>query len=397
MPAADTTAADSEMRDDTHYIDSAEALARFCTSTRDQNWLALDTEFVRERTYFPRLCLIQVGLPGQVACIDVLSVTDLTPLLELMYRPQVTVVLHGGSQDLEIFTGLRGTPPPRVFDTQIAAAMLGQGEQVGYANLVNEMLGVQLDKSQTRTDWCKRPLQPRQLSYAADDVRYLCDIYTRQIERLQQLNRLDWLSADMAALSDPQRYRVDPDNLWLKVKGGQNLRGVQTAILKQLAAWREHEAMARDLPRRWVVADEVLVDLARQQPSELRNVEAMRGLRDGQSRRYAARLLELVTEARQLPHSQWPTQSPRTRLNSGEDALADVLMAIVRLSGNEHGINPGMLCSRRDVEQLATGNRDIALLTGWRAHVAGDRVLSFLEGAEVVRVQDGELVIGARV
>ena len=230
------------------YVDTPQALTQLCKQLQHSPWFALDTEFIREKTFYPRLCLLQVANTQHLACIDVLALNDLSPLLDILYDPASTKVLHSAHQDLEIFYHLRGALPTPIFDTQLAATLLGLGEQIGYAALVKTLLKIDLDKSQTRTDWSCRPLDPAQLSYAADDVRYLGQIYQQQRQELEQRQRLDWLTEDFTALCDPARYRVDVDQAWQRIKGQQRLRGVQLAVLRTLAAWREQRASSLDRP-----------------------------------------------------------------------------------------------------------------------------------------------------
>ena len=237
------------------YIETPADLSALCEQLKRSDWLTLDTEFIREETYYPQLCLIQVATDDVVACIDPLAIDDLSPLMEVFYDPAITKVLHSARQDLEIFQNLRGRPPENIFDTQIAATLLGQGDQIGYGNLAKAMLGVELDKAHSRTDWAKRPLSPEQLDYAADDVRYLRDIYKQQIQQLQEMGRLQWLDEDFAQLSNPALYEPPIADAWKRLKGLNRLKGVQLAIVRELAQWREELAKERNLPRRWAGFD----------------------------------------------------------------------------------------------------------------------------------------------
>ncbi|MDX1605436.1 MAG: ribonuclease D [Candidatus Competibacterales bacterium] len=377
---------------DSVYVDTPAALSELCRALQGRDWLALDTEFIREKTYYPKLCLIQLGADDLVACVDPLALDDLAPLWARLYDPAVTKVLHAAQQDLEIFTQLRGRPPGPVFDTQIAATLLGQGEQVGYATLVQQVLGVELDKSQVRTDWSRRPLSAEQLAYAAADVSHLRALYRHQLEALERLGRTEWLAEDFAALLEPTRYQVDPDQAWSRIKGAIRLKPRQLAVLQLLAAWREREAIRRDRPRRWIVDDNLLLDLARLQPTESKALERLRGLDAERERRYGAVLLETIAAARELPSAQWPQAPQRTVLAPEQEALIDVLTAIVRHCAEHHGVSPGSLCGRRDLERLLQGE-DIPLLHGWRRALAGDTVQAFRSGRLRLRVGDDRLVL----
>lgn len=375
------------------FINTPQALAAACAALQGRSWLALDTEFVREKTYQAKLCLIQVAASeNEVLCIDPLALDDLEPLWALVYDPGVTKVLHSAQQDVEIFTQLRGVPPAPLFDTQIAAALLGYSEQIGYAHLVQQLFGVELDKSQVRTDWAQRPLSAEQLSYAAADVVYLCRVYQWQHQALSERGRLAWLAEDFAALSDPQRYQIDPQQAWRRIKGAQRLKPPQLVVLQALAAWREREAIRRDLPRRWIADDNLLIDLARIQPSDQQQLSRLRGF-DGERRQnQRGLLLDLIAEAQTVPESQWPQPQRSAPLSLEQEALVDALQALVRLCAAEHQVSPGSLAARRDLERLVLGE-DIELLHGWRKALAGERVQEFLAGASALRVSAGQLVI----
>ncbi|MCB1714549.1 MAG: ribonuclease D [Candidatus Competibacteraceae bacterium] len=361
------------------YIDDSASLASFCEQLQGSPWLALDTEFIRERTYYPRLCLLQVGTPEVIACIDPLAELDLTPLLTLLYDPAITKVLHAAQQDLEIFYHLRGAVPSPIFDTQIAATVLGQGDQVGYATLAQELLGINLDKSQVRTDWSRRPLSPEQISYAADDVRYLCKIYTRQLQDLQQRQRQDWLREDFQQLSDPAQYRPNPAQAWTRIKGHGKLKSAQLVVLRTLADWREQQAIQADKPRRWICDDNLLLDLARIQPANQAGLDKLRNLPDKLRQRHGQTLLELIAQARQTPREEWPVLAHPKPLSPAQDAVLDALVAIIKYCAAEHDISPTSLASRRELEQVVRG-QDTPLLHGWRKPLAGERVQAFLNG-----------------
>ena len=244
------------------FIDDQRGLATVCATLSQAPWFAIDTEFLREKTYYPKLCLVQVATPDMVACIDPLVLDDITPLLDVIFDQQITKVMHAARQDMEIFYHLRGTVPAPVFDTQIAALLLGLPDQVGYGGLVQELLGVKLHKLHSRTDWSQRPLDGEQLHYAADDVIYLAQAYQLMQEKLWESDRLDWLAGDFQALSDPALYAAHPETAWLRVKGANKLSGAALAALQALAAWREDKAQTLDRPRDWVLRDDVLLDLS---------------------------------------------------------------------------------------------------------------------------------------
>jgi ribonuclease D len=376
------------------YIDTPEQLNALCEQLRRHDWLTLDTEFLREKTYRPRLCLLQVANPEVIACIDPLALEDLTSLLDVLYDPAITKVLHAAHQDLEIFFDLRGELPGPIFDTQIAATLLGHGDQIGYGNLVKAELGIELEKAHARADWCHRPLEAAQLDYAADDVRHLREVYLRQRAQLAELGREQWLQADFDELASPARYRNPPEEAWHRVKGSNRLKGVQLAILQALAAWREVQAQQSNRPRRWILKDEVLLDMAKQMPQTLDRLRRIRGLEDGTVQRHGNALLKLIAEGKQLPREQWPQPKTGTRLPPEQEPLVDIMMALLRDRCQRQRISPSAVAGRRELELMLLGERDIALLHGWRAAIAGDALQALLRGELALRVEDGQLSIG---
>lgn len=364
------------------YIDSPAELLALLPRMRAAPWVALDTEFMRERTFFPQLCLLQVAGPDYVACIDPLRLDSLEPLFEVLLDPHIVKVLHAAHQDLEVIHHACGRLPAPVFDTQVAAALLGAGEQIGYAALVQDLLGVTLDKSQSRTDWARRPLHPAQIAYAADDVRYLREVFARQQAELARRGRSDWLTEDCAALVDPARYTEEPEQAWHRVKGHQNLRGVQLAVLRALAAWREQRANTANRPRRWIVADDTLLELARRSPADLDALARIGGVEAGLLQRHGEHLLDLIATARAEPRALWPSVTQRLPPGGAQAAQLDALQHVVQTQADELGIAPSLLASRRDLERLVDGARDVPLLRGWRARVAGQAALALLSAAD---------------
>lgn len=374
------------------YISTNEQLAALCTSLKGSNWLTLDTEFLRETTYYPKLCLLQIANPKLAACIDVLALPRLDPLVELIYDPAITKIFHAAHQDLEIFHHLWGRPPQNLFDTQIAAALLGQGDQIGYAPLVERLLGIRLNKDQTRTNWCQRPLEPEQLDYAFADVVHLGQVYLQLTEGLHEAGRSDWLSEDFKALENPASYVTEPDHAWKKVKGQQLLHGVQYAVLQSLAAWRETQAMAKDRPRRQILADEILLDLAKRMPGSGTKLSRIRGLSEKQLEHWQQDWLALITEAKAQPAASWPNPKPPPRLNLEDEARLDLLSAALRLLAADQGMSLAAIASRKDLEALLRGYTDCTLLQGWREKLFGEPLLALLEGKARIEVSRQEIV-----
>ncbi|MDH5357839.1 MAG: ribonuclease D [Gammaproteobacteria bacterium] len=363
-----------------NFINNEAELISFCQQISDTIWMTVDTEFLREKTYYPQLCLIQVATEDHIACIDPLALSDLTPILDLIYSPEITVIFHAARQDLELLYLLRNSLPTNVFDTQIAATVLGYGDQIGYGNLVKQCLDVDLDKAHSRTDWTQRPLDPAQIEYAADDVRYLRDVYKLLLQQLEQKNRSHWLHEDFANLVDLNSYRIEPETMWRKIKGAGRLKGVQLATLQRLAAWREYRAVKSNRPRRWILKDDVLIDLARLAPDSIEKFSMIRGLESGTIDRHGKALLDEIKQAKALPKEQWPTFKKTQPLTNQQDAIVDALMALLRKYCDDQAIAPVAVASRKDIERMVAGETDLPLQQGWRNEIVGHHLQAFLGG-----------------
>lgn len=373
------------------FIESSESLKTFCASLSDADYLAIDTEFVRDKTYYPLLCLIQIASNDALACIDPLKVDDLSPLTDILLNPKIRKIFHAARQDLEVlYITLKCIPSP-VFDTQLAATLLGLGDQVGYANLVQHILGVQLDKQHTRADWEQRPLTPAQLEYAADDVRYLIQIYVKIQQQLSSLGRDTWLEDDLRTMTNEELYQTDLHTVWQRISGNQKLRRKQLTVLRELAAWREQQAQRLDKPRKWILPDNLLIAIATQTPTTLQKLKSVRGLNEAIVAKQGTAIIEAVNTALALPESQWPEPNKRLQLNKDQEALVDGLLAIVKLKANEHTLNVSAITSRGELEALATNDRTISLLSGWRRELVGNTLLAFLDNKLSLHYQKGRL------
>jgi ribonuclease D len=375
------------------YIDSPDGLRDFSASLRGIRWVVLDTEFLREKTYYPKFCLLQMASENRVACIDPLRLDSLQPVLEIIYDPAITKVFHAGRQDMEIFYHLCGKLPAPVFDTQLAAPLLGFGEQISYAGLVAELLGVNLNKAHTRTDWSQRPLSAEQLRYAVDDVIYLRAVYQKLIDQLERLGRLEWLEDDFAALTDPALYENAANLAWQRVSGAHQLRGAQLAIVQALAAWREQTARANDLPRSWLLKDEALLDLGRQQPACPADLKLVRGIDENLARRYGAVICQLIQQAQKQTPAPVEVKPRPAKKTPEQEALLDILMAVVRLRAAQNTLNPTILASRRDLEHLLDHTEDGRLLQGWRKKMAGEELAAVLHGELSLTIVAGQLLV----
>jgi len=375
------------------FIDSVDGLRDFCETLEGESWVALDTEFIREKTYYPYLCLLQIGVPGNIACIDPIAIDDMSPLLDILYDRSVVKVLHSCSQDLEIFACLQGKVPGPIFDTQLAAPLLGFPEQMGYANFVREMVGVTLDKSQTRTDWSRRPLEPAQLAYAADDVRYLGEIFPVFRDKLVEMGRLKWLDSEFAECEKVERYIHEPDSAWQRIRGLEKLRPRALSILQTLAAWRERLAQEKNLPRSWVLKDDALIDIARLAPMTRDKLGAIRNFPPRTLDRYGAIIIEQVKQAAEHPPEPLPQSRRRNKPTPEEDALADVLQAQLRILAAQYQINSASIASRKELVALVQGEEDIPLLRGWRREMAGNELLAMREGQRTLSVTNGRVIV----
>lgn len=376
------------------YIATPADLKPFCDSLRGATVLALDTEFVGEHSYYAKLEIVQVAADGVAGVIDFPAVGGLEPLLERLYDPAVEKVFHAGTQDLEILYRLGGRPLAPVFDTQVAAAFVGLGASIGYSALVERVTGRRLKKLHTVTDWSRRPLSPSQLSYAVDDVTFLLPIHAHLHERLQKLGRLGWVREECKALEGvPVKEQVEDRERYRRVKEWNKLDRRGLAILRELAAWREAAARARNAPRPRVLADEILVEIARLGPARAAELRTLRRLyprvieRDGES------IIAAVRRGQAVPDKDLPAmeRGPRRRVRAG---TVDLLNAFLRARSEEEDIAPSLLATVGELETLAHDPRGedaraLPILHGWRREMVGNEILDILEGRASIRVDAG--------
>jgi ribonuclease D len=376
------------------YIDTPEKLSALCQQILKEPWLALDTEFLREKTYFPRFCLLQIATPEWVACVDPIALPDLDELFDALYNPSIIKVFHSSRQDLEIFFQLKGCIPEPIFDTQIAAPLLGFQDNPGYAMLVSSFLNINLSKAHTRTDWTVRPLSEEQLRYAADDVIYLCQVYMIMCEKLQELGRFDWLKSDFELLKDPELYLVSPEKAWLKVKGKNKLTGRQLSIIQALCEWRERTAQTEDRPRSWLMRDDLLLELAKLQPGTVSALAEVRGINERTVNRYGKVLCQLINDAKQRSPIPLNEKGRPARKTQQQEAILDILTALVRIRAEENSLNPAILATRKDLEVLLfNDDDDCPLLHGWRFSMAGRELVGLLKGDLLIGIESDKLNI----
>ena len=356
-------------------IETPEALQRLMNRLAGRPWIAVDTEFVRERTYFAQLCLVQIGDAEEQACIDALAV-ELSPLWDFLAQPDLTVVLHAASQDLELFAQHAGDCPRPLWDTQVAAALLGIGDQIGYAGLVKARLGLELDKSLSRTDWSKRPLTGPALTYAADDVRHLATMYPSLEADLAALGRTQWLEEDCQRLCDLDRYKPDPDSAWQRLRGlGRQSPPVQHRVAA-LARWREIEAVNRNRPRKWILPDDVLYAIAHANPGTREQLAGCGEIPPRLVERHGQALLDVLASIEADVEPLVLDDRPDAEHKAKVKALAER----VRSEAEALNLPSSMLAPRAEIERLARdGDAAEALaLTGWRREVIGRKLLEML-------------------
>ncbi len=358
------------------YIDSDAKLIAYSRQIETTAWLAVDTEFMRERTYYAQLALIQIASEAGNALIDVPALSNLDPLIEAFTRADCLKIMHSASQDLEVLSQTMGAMPAPLFDTQIAASFLGEPDQIAYGAIVKQRLGIELDKDQTRTNWLQRPLSAAQLGYAELDVLYLYELYQQLLSELDEAGRMDWVDAESQALADKTSAGSDIDQAWTRIKGIGRLTPQQQQIVRALAGWREERAQSRDLPREWVLKKQAIVGLARVQPKTANQLYDIEGLHEKQVQRMGKMLIRFVQQATEVPSDEWI--EPEAELSAEQRAQAKKIMARLRQIGEEQKIAPSLIANRNGIEQLVMGRHDIALLQGWRAEVAGNELLAML-------------------
>ena len=375
------------------YIDKPEQLTDLCNRIRQEPWIAIDTEFLREKTYYPVFCLLQIASPEWVVCVDPIALSDLSELFDAINNPEIIKVLHSCRQDLEIFYQLTGEVTSPVFDTQIAAPLLGFQENPGYAMLVSSFLNINLSKAHTRTDWSVRPLSEPQIQYAADDVIYLCKIYKIICQKLEVLGRLKWLEKDFELLNNTELYQISPVNAWQKVKGKNRLTGKQLSIIQALTEWREKTAQSENRPKNWLIRDDLLLELAKLQPETVEELAKVRSMNERTVRRYGKVICQLINDAKTKPPIPINDKSRPAKKCQKQEAVLDVLTAVVRMRADENSLNPMILASRKDLEKLLSNEAESGLLLGWRYSMVGKELQGLLQGQSTLSLNSENVFI----
>ncbi|WP_022727413.1 ribonuclease D [Fodinicurvata sediminis] len=373
-------------------ITDTSSLEAFCNTQESSDYITIDTEFMRDTSYWPKLCLIQVGGADEAVIIDPLSEgLDLEPLYALLRNPNVTKVFHAARQDLEIFYQRMGSVPAPVFDTQVAAMVCGFGDQVSYEKLVAALTSESIDKGARFTDWSRRPLGQKQLSYALADVTHLRDVYQKLRRRLEKNGRESWLGDEMAVLADPETYQNDPDKAWQRLKSRSRDRRY-LAVMRALATWREKEAQSRDVPRSRILKDEQIYDLASNRPTAIDGLARARGISADMAKgRIGREILKIIEETTSLPKNQLPTAADQDDSNRDEasPALIELMKVLLKAKCEEHEIAQKLLANVSDLEQIALDdNADVPALKGWRREIFGHYALELKQGRIALTADD---------
>jgi ribonuclease D len=357
-------------------------LAAFCQRMAGAEFVTVDTEFMRETTYWPKVCLVQVAGPDEACAIDPLAPgMELEPLYELLADKRTLKVFHAARQDLEIFYHLMGVVPAPLFDTQVAAMVCGFGEQVGYETLAQQLARANIDKSSRFTDWSKRPLTARQLDYALSDVTHLRTIYGKLKSRLAQSGRSPWLAEEMAVLADPKTYAGTPEEAWLRIRTRSSSRRT-LAVLREVAAWREREAQRRDVPRGRIVRDEALAEIASTPPKTVEDLSRVRGLSRGIAEgRGGEELLAAIARAMALPDEDRPALIHESTLPKGIGPLVELLKVLLKLMCDQHDVAQKLVASTADLERIAADDgAEVPAMHGWRREIFGEQALKLKRG-----------------
>lgn len=377
-----------------HLITTTADLAQTCERLARHPFVTVDTEFLRETTYYPLLCVAQIASTEEAVVIDTLAPDlDLAPFFALMNNPQVLKVFHAARQDIEICWHMAGTIPHPLFDTQVAAMVLGYGDSIAYDQLVQRVTGDVLDKSHRFTDWSRRPLSQMQIAYAESDVTHLRDVYLKLSADLEKRGRIDWVFEEMSVLTSPDTYRFEPEHAWERLRSRVR-KPKELAILMEVAAWREREAQTRDIPRGRVLRDEVIADIAVQAPTTIERLGSLRSLPKGfeRSRWGEAIVAAVKTGLARDPKSLPRFERPRPASN-GAAATIELLKVLLRMTSERHGVAAKVIATSEDLDRIAADdNAEVAALKGWRRELFGEKALALKHGQLALAVERGRVV-----
>ncbi len=375
-------------------ITKSEDVKAFCEELSKHEFITIDTEFLREKTYFPKLCLVQLSSPDKHAkAIDPLAEgINLEPLFELLANENVLKIFHSGRQDLEIFYNLTGKVVAPIFDTQIAAMVCGYGDSIGYENIVRNVTGVQIDKSSQFTNWALRPLSDKQITYALGDVTHLCDVYLNLKAELERRGRAEWVAQEDKILTNPATYANDPYKAWERIKI-RSPKPKSLAVLRELAAWRELQAQKRDIPKPWIIRDDALSDMANQAPRDEKQLAKIRNVsKEMAEGRTGKQLLEVIAKAVNSPKDDWPEPKKKVQLPSAALAVTDILKMLLKVQSAEHDVAAKIIASASDIEAIAMDDEaNVPALSGWRREIFGAEAIAVKHGRLAIGLKDGKI------
>ncbi len=374
-------------------ISTNDELKQFCEQLRSSRFLAIDTEFIRDRTYWPRLCLIQVAGETDARAIDPLvQGLDLAPLLELLYDEKILKVFHAARQDLEIFFHMTGKVPSPIADTQVMGMVCGFGESVSYENIVAKLAKGTIDKSSRFTDWALRPLSEKQLNYALDDVRYLRPVFEKLEAKLNQLGRADWIAEEMQILREPSTYRLEPDQAWKRLKIKMDKPKFFT-LVKDLCAWREREAQSIDIPRNRVIRDEALMEIVHHVPRDANELARVRGLSaEFAKNRLGTGILEVIKASQSRTPDALPDELRKNHLPSNLGAVVDMLKVLLRLVAEENDVAAKLISNSSDLDILAEkDDADVLAMKGWRYELFGKKAIALKRGKLALKLNNNKI------
>ena len=369
-------------------------IEQFCRKLSNCEFITIDTEFLREKTYYPKLCLVQISGPDKDAkAIDpLIENIDLSPLFDLLKNEKIIKVFHAGRQDLEIFYNLMDVVPTPIFDTQIAAMVCGYGDSIGYEKLIKSITGSKIDKSFQFTDWSVRPLSDKQLTYALGDVTHLCDAYIHLRDILDKHKRTEWVMQEDKIRCNPKTYENDPYDAWKRIKI-RSPKAKDLAILRELAALREQYAQKRNIPKTWVIKDEVLANIARQAPKDKKQLIKIRNIsKDAVEGKLGEQILKAIEKALSSPRAKWPVPEEKRHLNQSESVIVDVLKMLLKIVSTEHGVAAKIIASSTDLEDIALNDEaDVPALKGWRNEIFGNDAIAIKHGKLAIGLKNGKI------
>ncbi|MDB2414454.1 ribonuclease D [Rickettsiales bacterium] len=366
-------------------------IKQLCRELSDELYISVDTEFLRDKTYYPKLCLIQIGIPEKCVAIDPLAAgVDLSPVFELFNNDNVLKVFHAAKQDLEIILNITGSLPQAVFDTQVAAMVCGYGGSVGYANLVKDIVGIELDKSSRFTDWSRRPLSDKQLSYALSDVSHLCKVYEHLQGRIDQQKRSLWVKEEMAKLLDPKEYEANPDNIWKKAAGKSGSKAFLGAV-RALSHWREEKAKSLDKPRGHIIKDQTMLDISASRPANIEELLRIRGV--GRVKNSVAQeIVDQIKQSQAITSQEMPKRKDLKKIANMNKPLIDLLRVLLTTQCQKYEVADKLIANSEDLGAIAAyDNPEIAAMKGWRYEVFGKYAIALKKGDIALYIENGKI------